>query len=87
MRSKHLLRPDELKKAAGGDLVSVNGALETRDSRMLSVSGLAQFVASAVPSAVNPLQLEEKMTRLVAELNAQFAESAKLAGAIRSNLR
>ena len=30
---------------------------------------------------------EEKMPRLVAELEAQFAESAKLEQAIRSNLR
>ena len=29
---------------------------------------------------------EEKMTRLVAELNGQFAESAKLEQAIRANL-
>ena len=30
---------------------------------------------------------EEKMTRLVAELNAQFAESAKLETEIRKNLK
>ncbi len=30
---------------------------------------------------------EEKMPRLVAELNAQFAESAKLEQAIKANLR
>jgi len=30
---------------------------------------------------------EEKMSRLVAELNAQFEESAKLAKAIKANLR
>ena len=30
---------------------------------------------------------EEKMGRLVSELNAQFAESAKLEAAIRANLR
>ena len=30
---------------------------------------------------------EEKMPRLVAELNAQFAESAKLEAAIRANLK
>jgi type I restriction enzyme M protein len=30
---------------------------------------------------------EEKMPRLVAELNAQFAESAKLESAIRANLK
>ena len=29
---------------------------------------------------------DEKMTRLVAELNAQFAESAKLEQAIKANL-
>ena len=31
--------------------------------------------------------VEEKMTRLVAELNAQFADSAKLKQAITANLR
>ena len=30
---------------------------------------------------------EEKMTRLVAELNEQFAESVKLEQAIKANLR
>jgi len=30
---------------------------------------------------------EEKMARLVAELNAQFAESARLEAAIRANLK
>ena len=30
---------------------------------------------------------EEKMPRLVAELHAQFAESAKLESAIRANLK
>jgi type I restriction enzyme M protein len=30
---------------------------------------------------------DEKMTRLVAELNSQFAESAKLEEAIKSNVR
>jgi type I restriction enzyme M protein len=34
---------------------------------------------------MNPF--EEKMPRLVAELNAQFAESAKLETAIRNNLK
>lgn len=31
--------------------------------------------------------VEEKMTRLVAKLNAQFAESSKLEQAIQANLR
>jgi len=34
---------------------------------------------------MNPF--EEKMPRLVAELNGQFAESAKLETAIRANLK
>jgi len=34
---------------------------------------------------MNPF--EEKMPRLVAELHAQFAESAKIEAAIRANLK
>ena len=33
------------------------------------------------------MSIEEKMPRLVAELHAQFAESAKLEQAINANLR
>ena len=67
-----LLGPDI---AAGGEDVAVRGDLG-------SGGGFAEAGNISVR-----MKFEGKMTRLVAELHTQFAESAKLEQAIKANLR
>ena len=74
----------------GGQACVFYGAAEfSRDTDLAIVAGWAltpgrHVGAGEVADDGDPF--EEKMPRLVAELHAQFAESAKLEAAIRANL-